>query len=286
MFRSHITHVYGHAEPRNGITVSAAQDFTLLRLTMLRYSTSSVQNQKREPAKASAAIPRVPTEPIRRYSHCMSPKRPLLVSELFPADDPVARMVLSCAMARNDINHALTRAKEAKASKAPELGYLVRLAISHQVEANDVVASYRQHSRRVQRFLKRLPKEAKAAKKASDRAVKDRRAKSTRNRTFHYPRPDKRHAIDFDTDLREHLQDHAKEPATVTVNSGIPNDWGIHLTFADEIALHLGMLGTGASTVDPEQIEQALAGAYGMRNYLNFIVVQYMERAGILDSNL
>jgi hypothetical protein len=48
---------------------------------------------------------------------------PQLIGEVFPADKPVSRFLLSMAMARNDIEHAMWKAADANEAGRPEFDY-------------------------------------------------------------------------------------------------------------------------------------------------------------------
>jgi hypothetical protein len=48
---------------------------------------------------------------------------PLSMGETFPADKPLSRFLVSMAMARNDIEHAMWKAAEANEADRPEFDY-------------------------------------------------------------------------------------------------------------------------------------------------------------------
>jgi hypothetical protein len=65
---------------------------------------------------------------------------PQLIGEVFPADKSVSRFLLSMAMARNDIEHAMWKAADANEAGRPEFDYWVRLVMSQLAPADRRIA--------------------------------------------------------------------------------------------------------------------------------------------------
>jgi hypothetical protein len=61
----------------------------------------------------------------------------LRFADTFPATEPVSRFLVSMAMARNDIEHAMWKAADANEHDRAEFAYWVRLVTGHFVEAVD-----------------------------------------------------------------------------------------------------------------------------------------------------
>jgi hypothetical protein len=90
------------------------------------------------------------------------PKRPPH-SEVFPADEPLARFMVAMAMARSDIALAMEGLVTNINREAPTFLYYHRLLVSHLFEAIAALDAYRKTYPEVKRFLKnRLDPEARA----------------------------------------------------------------------------------------------------------------------------
>ena len=87
-----------------------------------------------------------------------------LMRDAFPADQPLSRFLVSMAMARTDIEHAMWNAAKANEDERPEFDYWVRVVMGHFLEAADALEQWRNRSPEVRDFLKRLS--------VTDRAVR------------------------------------------------------------------------------------------------------------------
>src|SRR5262245_32606121 len=121
------------------------------------------------------------------------PQTMATISEAFPPDDPVARFVVSMAMAANDIEHALRAAGAANEADEPEFGYWVRLSIGHLFEAQLALNHWRAYDE-VKNLLRKLPETAtEDLKRVAGLAqrVGAELLEHNRHLTFHYPYPDR-----------------------------------------------------------------------------------------------
>ena len=84
-----------------------------------------------------------------------------LVGEVFPADKPVSRFLVSMAMGHNDIENAMWKAGEANESDRSDFTYWVLLVMGHFVEAADALQHWRRCSTEVRVFLDALPMDGK-----------------------------------------------------------------------------------------------------------------------------
>lgn len=84
-----------------------------------------------------------------------------LVGEVFPADRPLSRFLVSMAMARKDIENAMWKAGEANEADRPEFEYWVRSVMGHFLEAVDALQHWRRYSTEVREFLNALVLRAK-----------------------------------------------------------------------------------------------------------------------------
>jgi hypothetical protein len=203
-----------------------------------------------------------------------------LVGEVFPADKPLSRFLVSMAMARNDIEHAMWKAAEANEAERPEFDYWVRLVMGHFLEAADALEHWRRCSTEVREFLKALRPEGqdalkkvggtlqKVGKKAIDHA---------RNHTFHYPTPSEKY--ESDAELIRVLGALAEEPIELAEIEGRPGR--VRYVFADKAALMVAM--GKHSTEDREayraQVIDLQAGAIAFVNVVGVALEKAMDDA-------
>jgi hypothetical protein len=198
-------------------------------------------------------------------------------AEIFPPEDPVARFVVTMAIARNDIRYGLFRAGEAVDNDAPEAAYLIRLATSHFFEAEAALRQWMADPD-VNRFVKALPQDARAWRKKAMAAVQklSRGALGhSRNRTFHYPYPNS--GYETDEALRAALRALADEEVTVVIE---PRPGFARLVFADDVALTMAL-----EKHDPtklrEQLEITRDGAIGIVNIATSAWDRYRKTRGL-----
>ena len=77
--------------------------------------------------------------------------------DVFPPDDPVARFVVSMAMASNDIERAPRDVLRAGEKDDPDFTYRIRLSVGHLVEALDALSSYSQEFGDIRSLMNRIP---------------------------------------------------------------------------------------------------------------------------------
>lgn len=201
------------------------------------------------------------------------------MGDAFPADKPLSRFLVSMAMARNDIEHAMWKAAEANEANRPEFDYWVRLATGHFLEAADALQQWRNCSTEVRDFLRTLPPKGqeplrqvggtlnKVGKAAVDHA---------RNHTFHYPTPSERY--ESDAELIRVLNAVAEEPVELGQVEGKPR---VRFVFADRIALMVAM---GKHSIeDPEayraQVVDLEAGAAAFVNFVGLALAKHLDDA-------
>ena len=78
--------------------------------------------------------------------------------DVFPPDDPIARFVVSMAMASNDIERALRDVVRAGENDDADFTYRIRLSVGHLVEALDALSSYSQEFGDIRSLIKRVPR--------------------------------------------------------------------------------------------------------------------------------
>jgi len=117
--------------------------------------------------------------------------------DVFPPDDPIARFVVSMAMASNDIERALRDVQRAGENDDPDFTYRIRLSVGHLVEALDALSSYSQEFGDIRSLINRIPpagqKHLSEARGTIQRAG-SRVLKNVRDNTFHYPSPERRYS--------------------------------------------------------------------------------------------
>lgn len=203
-----------------------------------------------------------------------------LMRDAFPADGPLSRFLVSMAMARNDIEHAMWKAAEANKAGRPEFDYWVRLAMGHFLEAADALEQWRSCSTEVREFLKTLPPEGATALKEVGRTlakVGKKAVSHARNHTFHYPTPSAKY--ESDAELIRVLNAMGDEPVLLGEVEGRPGR--VRYVFADQVALMVAM--GKHSTEDRDayhaQVVDLQAGA---AQFVNFALVAIGKHLGRL----
>jgi hypothetical protein len=164
------------------------------------------------------------------------------IAEAFPPDDPVARFVVSMAMAANDIEHALRAAGAANQADEPEFGYWVRLSIGHLFEAQLALNHWRSYDE-VKKLLNKLPAGAKGdLKRVAGLAQKvgPELLEHNRHLTFHYPFPDKGKEPHYDQQLAKVMRELGEEEVDLFVRYE-KDRANIRWRFADKVALAFAM---------------------------------------------
>lgn len=161
--------------------------------------------------------------------------------EVFPPDDPVARFVVSMAMAGNDIERAHRLAVKANTSDAPEFSGYVRWSMGFFVEAQGALAAYRRTYQEVRDFLNRLSPKGKARLKevaALHQRLGEKLPEHTRNYSFHYPYPSNAYKPNGDELLGAVLRSLTAEDAVASLRRDRHGDpIEMHYEFADKAAL-------------------------------------------------
>jgi hypothetical protein len=159
------------------------------------------------------------------------------ITEVFPSEDPVARFMVTTAMARNDVRHAIFKAGEANTGSRPEFAYWVRLSTGHFFEAAHAIERWRQVSE-IGEFISALPEPAQVELKKVTTSLEElgrRVLAHSRNRTFHYPYPSSRYPTD--AELKRALKELGEQQAE-WLDQG---DGRFRLKFADDVALLLSL---------------------------------------------
>jgi len=205
---------------------------------------------------------------------------PQLIGEVFPADRPVSRFLLSIAMARNDIEHAMWKAGEANEAGRPEFDYWVRLVMGHFVEAADALQQWRSRCPEVNKFIDGLPSNGKAELKrvaGTLQKVGPKAVNHARNHTFHYPAPSDQY--DSDAEVVRVLSASAEEPIELAEVEGRPGR--VRYVFADKLALMIAM--GKHSTEDREahwtQVTTLQAGAAAFVNFVGVAIEKALDDA-------
>ena len=204
------------------------------------------------------------------------------VSEVFPADDPVARFVVAIAMAGNDIERAHRLAGEANTANAPEFSGYVRWSMGFFVEAVGALNAYRATYQEVRDFLNRLPAKGKGRLKevgALQAKLGAKLAEHTRNHSFHYPYPSNAYKPNGDERLAAVLRSLTKEPAELSHRRDEHGDlveW--HYEFADKAALGVAFQPYALSDLEALREQQILIrdAALAFRILASFIVDTYL----------
>jgi hypothetical protein len=206
------------------------------------------------------------------------PVMDLRFGNTFPATDPVSRFLVSMAMARNDIEHAMWMAADANADDRPEFAYWVRLVMGHFVEAVDSLQRWRNHSPEIREFLGTLPPTGRSALDEVGKTlakVGQKAVAHARNHTFHYPSPSGQYESDADLErILESVKDEEVRLAQIADRPG-----RLRYVFADEIALVLAM---DRHTIEDNaayraQVRQLEEGA---AHFVNFVGVAIGEHLG------
>ena len=202
----------------------------------------------------------------------------LLMRDTFPADEPLSRFLVSMAMARNDIEHAMWKAAKANKDGRPEFDYWVRVVMGHFLEAADALEQWRNRSPEVRDFLKRLSPDGRAALKEVAKTlsrVGKNAVEHARNHTFHYPDPSC--AYESDAELVRVLNGMADEPLTFGTVTGHPER--VRYVFADQAALMIAMgkHSTEDLSAYRAQVRDLQAGA---AQFVNFALVAIAKHLG------
>jgi hypothetical protein len=204
--------------------------------------------------------------------------------DVFPADDPVARFMLTIWAVRNDIEYMAELIGPANEYNRPEFFYLVRLLMGHLLEGSIALNHYRDDSPEVQRFIKSLPTEAqKAMRKAANVAsqVGGQALPHSRDRTFHYPSPDTTYKPTTDDELAAVLRRIASDPVVL---SKLPGAFKRErLETADTALLTIAMR-KHALTDDVKlkrQMQKTLRGAAAFSMFVRGAWVKYCQDRGL-----
>ena len=182
--------------------------------------------------------------------------------EVFPPDEPVARFVVSMAMAANDVERAHRLAGQANTEDAPELSGYVRWSMGFFVEAQDALDAYRQTYPEVRDILNRLPQKGKDPLKqvgGLQQKLGEKLAEHTRNHSFHYPYPSNAYKPNGDERLSEVLRTFTAEEAVVSARDDQQgNRVEMHYEFADRAALGVGFQPYALDDIEPLREQQTL----------------------------
>jgi hypothetical protein len=198
---------------------------------------------------------------------------PQLIGEVFPADKSVSRFLLSMAMARNDIEHAMWKAADANEAGRPEFDYWVRLVMGHFVEAAQALQLWRSRSKDVREFLNRLPATGKTALRevaGTLQKVGTKAVDHARNHTFHYPSPGGQY--DSEAEVTRVLGALAEDPIELAEVEGRPGR--ARYVFADKAAIMIAM--GKHSTEDRDAYRaQVMTLEEGAAAFVNFVGVAF-----------
>lgn len=191
------------------------------------------------------------------------------IGDLFPSDDPVARWMVPCAMALNDLFYVHRHLYPLLENDGPgsETMYLSRVAAGHLYEIAKFLAESESRIPEVRAFTARLDDDARAAYEAVKGITPGgdepfaRQAARARNHVFHYAEllP---FAIDHEK-LKKAMDAHADTTSEIRDES--PPIEGFRALFADEIATELSF---PDEEVDLRDYVPALATA--ISHYLTF----------------
>ncbi len=186
--------------------------------------------------------------------------------DVFPPDDPVARFVVSIAMASNDIERALRDVLRAGENDDPDFTHRIRLSVGHLVEALDALSSYSQEFGDIRGLMNRIPpagqKNLSGARGTIQRAG-SRVLKNVRDNTLHYPSAERRYSPTSDVQLRDAILAMADRGAELLLDE--PTG-AITYTFADDIALAM-TIGRNAPTSE-DIVRQAEIARDGPLNFV------------------
>jgi hypothetical protein len=204
------------------------------------------------------------------------------IPEVFDPKEPAARLVVSMAMARNDIDRAFHDLLRSDDEDRQDFTYRVRLLTGHLVEALDALAFYREAFPQVRKLIGRVSSDGKkdlkiaagTKQKAGKGALDD-----VRDNTFHYPSPDPRHkAMTSDEKLGQVLALMTDRGVSVHMDG---DTRALTMSFADEAALELSM-GRPSTTMDEarRRSEVARDGALAFHRWVNALIEAYMKATG------
>jgi hypothetical protein len=203
--------------------------------------------------------------------------------EVFPPDDPVARFVVSMAMASNDIYRAHRLAGKANSANAPEFSGYVRWSMGFFVEAVTALNAYRATYPEVRDFLNRLPEKAqKLLKKVGslEQKLGTKLAEHTRNHSFHYPYPSNAYKPNSDERLQAVLTSFPTEEAEISLRRTEAGELSeIHYEFADKAALGIAFQPYALGDVAElrEQHELIRDAAIAFRIAASYLIDTYLE---------
>jgi len=216
--------------------------------------------------------------PAHRYG---GPMNHVVMVEPFPAEKPLSRFLVSMAMARNDIEHAMWKAAETNEAGRPEFDYWVRLVMGHFLEATDALEQWRRCSTEVREFLRTLRPEGQTALRqvgGTLQKVGKEAVDHARNHTFHYPTPSERY--ESDAELIKVLGALADEPVELSEVEGRPGR--VRYVFADKVALMVAM--GKHSTEDREayraQVSDLEDGAAAFVNFVGVALEKVLNEPG------
>ena len=198
--------------------------------------------------------------------------------DTFPADQPLSRFLVTMAMARNDIEHAMWKAAEANQAGRPELDYWVRLVMGHFLEAANALQQWRNCSTEVREFLKTLPSEGKTALREVGKTlakVGEQAVSHARNHTFHYPTPTAKY--ESDAELTRVLNAMGEKPVTLGEVEGHPGR--VRHVFADQVALMVAM-GKHSTEEREAYHAQVVDLQAGAAQFVNFALVAIEKHLG------
>lgn len=182
------------------------------------------------------------------------------------------------SMARNDIRHAMELAVEANKNDAPEFTYFVRLSMAHWIEGHEALDRWCSVPE-VAAFMKQLSPpgldQLRIMRSMRQRVGHD-AIEHSRNRTFHYPAPSSRYAID--DELRAVLKAMEEEEANVVITGR----GYVRLEFADRVALALAF-GKHDPNRAREQAAEVMRGATAFVNVVTTMWASYKAARGLDD---
>ena len=188
------------------------------------------------------------------------------------------------AIASNDVEHAVRNAGLANTEGRPEFSYWVRIANGFTFEGIRTLRAWRDEEEsksEIKKLLDRLPAPGKDALKrvnGVEQKMGSKALREVRDKTFHYPRPDRGYTPDSSEQLGTVL--------TAYADAGVEMDEldkQVRFTFADTVALSLAF-GKHYPPSDPRfraQQEEALKGATSFSNLTRFIVLAYLAENGV-----
>ena len=192
--------------------------------------------------------------------------------------------MVSMAAARNAIESALVRAVRANEENDPEFYAHVQMLVGWLVEAEKALRAYREEFEDVRKFLRRLSPDGQEKLKLAmnvAQQVGGGALDHSRDRTFHFPHPDKRRNPNFDQELETVLDGLADEEATLIGIKGKPAR--LRLGFADKVMLAWTM--GKHDLADPKelarQVKRTQEGAVAFVNVVDLLTQEYLQDRGV-----